>query len=182
MIINAAREKGVSAYVGEGLNRWPAVHRLDAARLYRLALEKAAPGSILHAVAEESILFRDIAQAIGKGLQIPVVAKTPEEAAHHFGWFASLSAIDVPASSKLTQERLGWHPVHPSLLADLEKGTYFVNSNVNQESKSAEPRSVGAVSAGSDQSSTPPAAPAQQLSSAAHPAESSPATTVSKPI
>jgi len=125
MLIKIAREKGVSAYIGEGQNRWNAVHRLDAAKLYRLALENASPGTRFHAVAEQSITLKDIAIAIGKGLNIPVVAKSAEEAAGHFGWFAGFAAIDCPASSKLTQHRLDWHPTNPTLLADLEKGVYF---------------------------------------------------------
>lgn len=124
-LINIAREKGVSAYVGDGLNRWSAVHRLDAAHLFRLALEKATAGAMFHGVAEEAIAFRDIAEVIGRQLNIPVVAKSPEEAAEHFGWLAAFAGIDCPASSKLTQERLDWHPVQPSLLVDLEQGTYF---------------------------------------------------------
>jgi nucleoside-diphosphate-sugar epimerase len=124
-LINIAREKGVSAYVGNGLNRWTAVDRLDAAHLYRLVLEKGSAGARYHGVAEEAIAFREIAEVIGKRLKIPVVAKSPEEAANHFGWFAAFAGRDCPASSKLTQERLGWRPVHPSLLADLEGGSYF---------------------------------------------------------
>lgn len=126
-LINIAREKGVSAYVGEGRNRWTAVHRLDAAPLYRLALEKGSARARYHGVAEEGIPFRDIAEAIGRRLNIPVVSKSPEEAANHFGWFAPFAGIDCPASSKLTQERLGWRPVQTSLLADLEQGSYFNN-------------------------------------------------------
>lgn len=125
MLINTAREKGVSAYVGEGLNRWTAVHKLDAAHLYRLALENATAGTRFHGVAEEGIAFREIAEAIGKHLNIPVVVKAPEEAADHFGWFAAFVTLDCPASSQLTQERLGWNPVQRSLIADLELGTYF---------------------------------------------------------
>ena len=125
MLINIAREKGVSAYVGEGLNRWTAVHKLDAAHLYRLALENATAGTRFHGVAEEGIAFKDIAEAIGRHLNIPVVAKLPEEAAAHFGWFASFTSLDCPASSKLTQERLGWTPVQVSLLDDLDLGHYF---------------------------------------------------------
>jgi nucleoside-diphosphate-sugar epimerase len=125
ILINIAREKGLSAYVGEGLNRWTAVHRLDAALLYRLVLENATAGARFHGVAEEGIYFKDIAQAIGKKLNIPVVAKTAEEAADHFGWFASFTGLDCPASSKFTRERLGWLPGQPSLIADLEKGSYF---------------------------------------------------------
>lgn len=126
MLISIAREKGVSAYIGDGLNRWTAVHRLDAAHLYRLALEnRTAAGTRFHGVDEEGIAFRDIAEVIGKHLNIPVVAKSPAEATDHFGWFASFAAFDCPASSKLTRERLGWRPVQPSLLADMERGSYF---------------------------------------------------------
>lgn len=124
-LINIAREKGVSAYIGDGRNRWNAVHRLDAARLFRLALEKATAGARYHAVAEEGIAFRDIAEVIGRRLNIPVVSKSPEEAADHFGWMAAFAGLDCPASSKLTQERLGWRPVQPTLLTDLERGSYF---------------------------------------------------------
>lgn len=126
MLIKIAREKGVSAYIGDGLNRWTAVHRLDAAHLYRLALEKTAtPGTRYHGVAEEGIAFRDLAETIGRHLNVPIIAKTPEEAADHFGWFASFAAFDCPASSKLTHERLGWRPLQPLLLADHELGSYF---------------------------------------------------------
>jgi nucleoside-diphosphate-sugar epimerase len=124
-LINIAREKGVSAYIGDGRNRWNAVHRLDAAHLFRLALEKATAGARYHAVAEEGIAFRDIAEVIGRRLNIPVVSKSPEEAADHFGWIAAFAGLDCPASSKLTQERLGWRPVQPTLLTDLERGSYF---------------------------------------------------------
>jgi nucleoside-diphosphate-sugar epimerase len=124
-LIRIAREKGVSAYVGDGLNRWTAVHRLDAAHLYRLALEKGSAGARYHGVAEDGIAFRDIAAAIGVGLNIPVVSKSPAEAADHFGWFAHFAALDCPASSKLTQERLGWRAAQLTLIEDLERGTYF---------------------------------------------------------
>ena len=124
-LINMAREKGVSAYIGDGRNRWTAVHRFDAAHLFRLALEKAPAGARFHGVAEEGIAFRDIAEVIGRRLNIPVVSKSPEEAANHFGWFAAFAGLDCPASSKLTQERLDWRPVHPTLLTDLERGSYF---------------------------------------------------------
>jgi nucleoside-diphosphate-sugar epimerase len=124
-LIAIARAKGVSAYIGEGKNRWPAVHRLDAAHLYRLALEKGAAGSRLHAVAEEGVPTREIADVIGRRLKLPVVAKSPEEAAAHFGWLANFFAMDVPASSARTQERLGWRPKQATLISDLEKGTYF---------------------------------------------------------
>ena len=101
---------GVSAYVGDGLNRWPAVHRLDAAHLYRLALEKGSAPARYNAVAEEGVQLREIAEAIGRRLKVPVVAMSPEEAGEHFGWFGGLVGFDVPASSALTQERLGWRP------------------------------------------------------------------------
>ncbi|ADV81466.1 SDR family oxidoreductase [Terriglobus saanensis] len=120
-----AREKGVSAYIGDGLNRWPAVHILDAARLYRLAFEKRQAGSRYHAVAEEGVANRDIAEVIGRGLKVPVVSLSPEEAPAHFGWLAQFAAFDMPASSALTQERLDWHPTGPGLISDLEKMEYF---------------------------------------------------------
>jgi len=124
-LIAAAREKGISAYVGDGLNRWPAVHRLDAAHLYRLALEKGSAGARYHPVAEEGVPLREIAEAIGRGLKIPVVSKTPEEAAAHFGWLAMFAAADIPASSALTRERLGWQPIQKTgLIADLEAHDY----------------------------------------------------------
>ena len=120
-----AREKGVSPYVGEGLNRWPAAHVADTAILYRLALEKQAPGAKYHAVAEEGVPLRDIAEVIGRGLKIPVVSMSPEEAAAHFGWLALFVGRDAPASSAQTQKRLGWHPTGPGLIADLERMNYF---------------------------------------------------------
>ncbi|MBZ4418492.1 SDR family oxidoreductase [Myxococcus sp. RHSTA-1-4] len=125
MLIALAREKGVSAYVGDGRNRWNAAHRLDAARLFKLALEKAPAGARLHAVAEEAIAFREIAEVIGRRLDLPVVARSAEDAASHFGWFVNFARLDFPASSKLTQERFGWRPVQPSLIADLESESYF---------------------------------------------------------
>ncbi len=115
-----AQEKGVSAYIGDGLNRWPAVHLLDTAHLYRLALEKGRAGSRYHAVGEEGVSFRKIAEAIGKKMNIPVVSKSSEEAGAHFSWLNLFAALDMPASSTLTQERLGWHPTRISLLEDLE--------------------------------------------------------------
>lgn len=125
MIINKARETGISVYIGEGHNRWPAVHRLDAARLYRLALEKNAVGGRYHGVAEEGVPFREIATVIARRLNIPVVSKTPTEAQEHFGWFAHFTGIDIPASSRRTREMLGWKPQHPGLIADLDRPRYF---------------------------------------------------------
>ena len=124
ILVNIAREKGVSAYVGEGLNQWNAVHRLDAAHLYRLALENAVPRTRFHGSAEEAITVKTIAEAIGKQLNIPVVSVAPEAAAEHFGWFSHMAAIDCPASSRRTQEQLTWHPTHSTLLADIENGIY----------------------------------------------------------
>jgi len=123
--IALAREKGVSAYVGEGLNRWSAVHRLDAARLYRLALEKQDVGARYHAVAEEGVPVRDIAETIGRGLKVPVVSQSSEEAAAHFGWLAAFVGLELAASGAQTQEWLGWHPTGPGLIADLEQMRYL---------------------------------------------------------
>jgi nucleoside-diphosphate-sugar epimerase len=120
-----AREKGVSAYVGDGLNRWPAAHVSDTARLYRLALEKRAAGAKYHAVAEQGVPLRDIAEVIGRGLKVPVVSMSPEEAAVHFGWLSMFAGRDVPASSAQTKKQLGWHPTGPGLIADLEAMNYF---------------------------------------------------------
>jgi nucleoside-diphosphate-sugar epimerase len=125
ILIRIAREKGVSAYVGEGLNRWPAVHRLDAAQLYRLAFEKGSAEARYHGIAEEGVPFRDIAGVIGRRLNLPVVAMSSEEAAGHFGWFAHFTAIDNPASSKKTRELLGWQPKQPGLIPDLDRPSYF---------------------------------------------------------
>lgn len=122
--IAVAREKGVSAYVGDGRNRWPAAHVLDAARLYRLVLEKREAGARYHAVAEEGVAMRDIAEVIGRGLQVPAVSMTPEEAAAHFGWLAMFAGRDVPASSAQTRQKLGWNPTGPGLIADLERMRY----------------------------------------------------------
>lgn len=125
-MIAVAREKGVSAYVGDGRNRWAALHRDDVAPVYRLALEKGTAGARYHAVAEEGVAVSEIAKAIGRGLEVPVVAMSPEEAAAHFSWLAFPVGIDAPASSVLTQERLGWHPtaIH-GFLADLDRSTAF---------------------------------------------------------
>jgi nucleoside-diphosphate-sugar epimerase len=122
--ISLAREKGVSAYVGDGLNRWPAAHRLDTAHLYRLALEKTNSGARYHAVAEEGVPARDIAEVIGRGLKVPVTSIAPEEAAAHFGWLAAFVGWDIPASSAQTREKLGWNPTGPTLLTDLENLRY----------------------------------------------------------
>ena len=124
-LISIAREKGVSAFIGDGLNRWPAVHRLDAAHLYRLVLEKGSAGESYHGVADEGIPTREIAEVIGRHLNVPVVSKSREEAADHFGWIAHFFGMDSPASSALTQERLGWRPVQPGLIADLNAEHYF---------------------------------------------------------
>jgi nucleoside-diphosphate-sugar epimerase len=124
--IGIARAKGRSAYVGDGSNRWPAVHRLDAARLFRLALESAPAGTLLNAVGDEGVPFRDIAEVIGRHLDVPVVSVTQAEAAEHFGAPWGLFAQgDLSASSALTQKRFGWYPDHPGLIADLEEGHYF---------------------------------------------------------
>jgi nucleoside-diphosphate-sugar epimerase len=125
MLINFAREKGASAYVGDGLNRWAAVHRLDAAKLYRLVLEKNAAGSRYHGVADEGVLFKDIAGVIGRRLNLPVVSKTPAEAAEHFGWFAHFAALNGQASSARTRQTLGWQPTQPGLIPDLDRPRYF---------------------------------------------------------
>jgi nucleoside-diphosphate-sugar epimerase len=125
LLIGIAREKGVSAYVGDGLNRWPAVHRLDAARLYRLVLEKDSTAPRYHAVADEGIPFREIAEVIGRRLNVPVVSKSPEEAADHFGWFAHFAGLDCPASGARTQEQMGWRPTQLSLIPDIDRPSYF---------------------------------------------------------
>jgi nucleoside-diphosphate-sugar epimerase len=120
-VIAVSREKGVAAYVGDGLNRWPAVHVLDAAPVYRLALEKGPNRARYHAVDEEGVTAKAIAEAIGRGLKIPVVSLSPEEAAGHFGWMAMFAGMDMPASSKLTQERLGWRPTQKTgMIEDLD--------------------------------------------------------------
>ncbi len=125
-LINIARQKGVSVYQGEGNNHWPAVHRLDAARLFRLALEQApAAGTRFHAVAEEGLAFRQLAETIGRHLHLPVVSHAKEDAAAHFGPFAHFAAMDIRAASQQTRQRLGWNPSQPGLVADLDGGSYF---------------------------------------------------------
>lgn len=124
-LIGIARRTGVSAYVGDGANRWPAVHRLDVARLFRLALEDAAPGTRLHGVAEEGLTLRNIAEAIGAGLGLPVRSVTPEEAGAHFDWLAYFAAIDNPTSSARTRETMRWNPEGPGLLRDMRENGYF---------------------------------------------------------
>ena len=124
MLVNIAREKGVAGYLGDGSNRWPAVHRLDAANLVRLAVEKAPAGSVLHATAEDGIATRAIAEAIGRQLDVPVASIPADQAAAHFGFLADFYGMDAPASSELTRELLGWEPTHPGLLADLDAGRY----------------------------------------------------------
>jgi nucleoside-diphosphate-sugar epimerase len=125
MLIGIARQRGASAYVGDGSNRWPAVHRLDAATLFRLALERGAAGRRYHGVADQGVPFRDIAAAIGHGLNVPSIGQSPEQAVTQFGWLARFVGTDCPASSTLTQQELGWQPAHPGLIADLEFGRYF---------------------------------------------------------
>jgi nucleoside-diphosphate-sugar epimerase len=127
VLVAIARDRGVSAYVGDGDNRWPAVHRLDAATLVRLGIEQAPAGSVLHATAEEGVSSRSIAEQLGRGLDLPVVSVPIEQASDHFGWLGQFFAADVPASSGLTQAMLGWEPVQPGLLADLAQGHYFAS-------------------------------------------------------
>jgi nucleoside-diphosphate-sugar epimerase len=125
ILIGIARQKGVSAYVGDGSNRWPGVHRLDAARIYRLALERGASGGPFHATAEDGVPFKAIAEVIGRRLNIPVVSKSADEAIQHFGWFARFAGIDAPTSSARTRAELGWKPEHPGLIADIDHPAYF---------------------------------------------------------
>jgi nucleoside-diphosphate-sugar epimerase len=124
-LIGLAREKGVAAYIGDGNNRWPGVHRLDAARLYRLALEQGVESGPYHAVDDEGVSFKAIAEVIGRRLGVPVVSKTPEEASEHFGWFARFAGMDIPSSSARTRSALGWKPEQPGLIADLDQPHYF---------------------------------------------------------
>jgi hypothetical protein len=125
MLIDIARRQGVSAYIGEGLNRWAAIPRREAGTVFRLALEKGGSSINYHGCVEEGILFREIAAAIGRGLNLPVVSKAPAEAADHFGWFAAFAGIDCAASSMLTREQLGWSPTGTGLIANMLMGRYF---------------------------------------------------------
>jgi len=120
-----ARKGRAAAYVSDGLNRWPVVHRLDAARLYRLVLEHGVSGARYHGIAEEGVPFREIAGVIGRRLELPVVSKSPEEAASHFGWFVRFAGMDSPASSVRTETLLGWTPQQPGLIADIDRPQYF---------------------------------------------------------
>ena len=125
IFIDVARKTGVSAYIGDGANVWPAVHRVDAARLFRLALEQAPPGTLLNAVADEGVPFREIAEVIGRHLGVPAKSIAPEDARNQFGTLAGFAAIDVTASSAITRERFGWRPTEPGLIADLDQGYYY---------------------------------------------------------
>jgi nucleoside-diphosphate-sugar epimerase len=124
-LVDIARERGASGYVADGANRWAAVHRLDTARLYRMALEQAPAGSVYHAVGEEGVATRDIADVIARHLNLPLVSVDPGDAAEHFGWLGAFFSWDAPASNALTRERLAWEPTHQGLLADLDEGFYF---------------------------------------------------------
>ncbi len=130
-LVGIARDRGASGYVGDGSNRWPATHRLDAARLFRLALEKAPAGSALHAIAEEGVPIRGVAEVIGEHLDVPVLSISPEDAFEHFGFLGAFIGADAPASSAWTRELLGWQPTHPGLLDDLEGGHYFQRLSVH---------------------------------------------------
>lgn len=125
ILVETARRVGYAGYVGDGANRWPAAARHDAAQLYRLALEKAQPGAVLHAVAEEGVAVRDIAEGISQGLGVPTRSLTPDEAQQTFGWFAAMAGMDSPASSAVTRKTLGWDPTGPTLLTDLATTDYF---------------------------------------------------------
>ncbi|CAN5471334.1 SDR family oxidoreductase [soil metagenome] len=124
-LVGIARQKGVSAYIGDGTNRWPAGHRFDAARLVGLTVQHAAAGSVVHAVAEEGVPTRVIAEAIGRGLGVPVISVSPAEATEHFSWLGAFFAADAPASNTLTRGLLGWEPSRPGLIDDLDQGHYF---------------------------------------------------------
>lgn len=124
-VVDVARDKGVAGYIGDGSNRWPAVHRLDAAHLFRLAVENAPAGSVLHGIGDEGVPLRDVAEVIGRHLNLPVVSVAAGDALDHFGWLGGLLGADVPASSALTRDLLGWQPTHLGLIADLDEGHYF---------------------------------------------------------
>jgi len=124
-LINLAREKGVAAYIGDGSNRWPGVHRLDAARLYRLALEQGVKNGPYHAVDDEGVPFKAITEVIGRRLGVPVVSLSPDKATEHFGWFVRFAGMDIPSSSARTRSALGWKPEQPGLIADLDQPHYF---------------------------------------------------------
>lgn len=128
-LVGIAADKGVSGYIDAGTNRWPAVHRLDAGNLVRRAVDDAPAGTVLHAVAEEGVPTRAIAEAIGRGLNVPVVSVPAEQASDHFGWFARFFGTDSRASNELTRELVGWEPTHPTLIADLQEGHYFESSS-----------------------------------------------------
>jgi nucleoside-diphosphate-sugar epimerase len=132
-LVAVAREKGFASYVGDGQNRWPAVHRLDAARLYRLALEKGTAGGRYHGVGDEGVPTREIAEVIGRRLSVPAVSKSAEEVTALLGFIGQILAVDSPSSSRLTQERLGWRPAHVGLIQDLEEGRYFETSSATRE-------------------------------------------------
>jgi nucleoside-diphosphate-sugar epimerase len=127
-LITAARKHGHAGYLGDGVNRWPAVHRFDAARVFRLAIERAPAGSILHAVQDEGVAVRDIASVVARQLGVSIKVKSAEEAGDYFGFLAQMIALDIPASSAKTRELLDWHPVEPGLLADLDEGHYFATA------------------------------------------------------
>jgi nucleoside-diphosphate-sugar epimerase len=124
-LVGVARERGTSGHVGDGTNHWPAVHRLDSAHLFRLALERAPAGSTLHAVADEGVPIRKVAEVIGRHLDLPVISVAAEDAAEHFGWLGAFIGADCTASSALTRELLAWQPIQPGLIEDLDQGHYF---------------------------------------------------------
>lgn len=124
-VVAADRAAGTAAFIGDGVNRWPAVHRSDAARLVRLGIEGAPAGSVLHAVGEQGVALRDVAEAIGRGLDLPVISITPEQAESQFGFLAGFLAMDMPVSSTLTRDLLSWQPTGPGLVQDLNRGHYF---------------------------------------------------------
>ena len=125
MVGSVARDKGVAGYVGDGSNRWPAVHRSDAARLFRLAVESAPAGSVLHAAGDDGVPFREIAEAMRHGLHVPTASVTPEKAFEHFGPLGLFAGLDSPASADITRELLGWEPTGPTLLEDLAQDHYY---------------------------------------------------------